>query len=119
MAETQLLCRCYCPAQRCWCLASVHGAFVHRGVSSLTALSAGAPVLHELLLCTAVSAARLLLILQVLLFCTMARVLDVLEDYLTWRGLQCLRLDGATASAERGALVQEFNRPGGFQLSHA
>ena len=64
------------------------------------------------------SAAQLLLLLQVLLFCTMARVLDVLEDYLTWRGLQCLRLDGGTPSAERGALVQEFNRPGGFSSAY-
>ncbi len=86
---------------------------MHSGVISLTALSAGAPDPHEVLLCKAVSAAGLLVLLQVLLFCTMARVLDVLEDYLTWRGLQCLRLDGATASTERGALVQEFNRPGG------
>lgn len=51
-------------------------------------------------------------ILQVLLFSTMTRVLDVLEDYLDWRGFEHLRLDGAVSSAERGDLVQQFNSPG-------
>lgn len=39
------------------------------------------------------------------------RVLDVLEEYLEWRGLQYLRLDGSTTAAERGPLVQQFNDP--------
>lgn len=42
----------------------------------------------------------------------MTRVLDVLEDYLDWRGLEHLRLDGAVSSAERGSLVKQFNAPG-------
>lgn len=49
---------------------------------------------------------------QVLLFSTMTRVLDVLEDYLDWRGFEHLRLDGAVSSADRGDLVQRFNAPG-------
>lgn len=49
---------------------------------------------------------------QVLLFCTMTRVLDVIGDYLEWRGLTYLRLDGDTPSSERGPLVAEFNSPG-------
>lgn len=53
---------------------------------------------------------------QVLLFCTMTRLLDVLEGYLDWRGFRALRMDGGTSSTERGALVQEFNAPGGQGL---
>jgi SNF2 family DNA or RNA helicase len=46
-----------------------------------------------------------------LIFCTMTRLLDVLESYLEWRGLQFVRLDGGTSSNERGALVDSFNAP--------
>lgn len=53
-------------------------------------------------------------LLQVLLFCTMTRALDVVEDYLSWRGFPALRLDGNTGAAERGELVRRFNDPGGF-----
>ncbi len=42
----------------------------------------------------------------------MTRVLDVVEDYLDWRGFEHLRLDGAVSSADRGDLVQRFNAPG-------
>jgi hypothetical protein len=42
----------------------------------------------------------------------MTRLLDVLEAYLEWRGWGWLRLDGSTASGERGELVAEFNAPG-------
>lgn len=42
----------------------------------------------------------------------MTRVLDVLEDYLDWRGYEHLRLDGAVSSGERGDLVKRFNNPG-------
>lgn len=44
-------------------------------------------------------------IVQVLVFSTMTRLLDIVEDQLDWRGIQYLRLDGSTASAERGELV--------------
>lgn len=49
-----------------------------------------------------------------LLFCTMTRALDVLEDYLAWRGFPALRLDGSTGAADRGELVRRFNDPGGW-----
>jgi hypothetical protein len=42
----------------------------------------------------------------------MTRLLDVLGDYLDWRGFGYLRLDGGTNAAERGDLVSEFNAPG-------
>jgi SNF2 family DNA or RNA helicase len=35
-----------------------------------------------------------------LIFCTMTRLLDVLESYMEWRGLGYLRLDGSTSSNE-------------------
>ena len=41
---------------------------------------------------------------QVLLFSTMTRLLDIVEEHLEWRGLVSVRLDGATASEERGAV---------------
>lgn len=50
---------------------------------------------------------------QVLLFCTMTRVLDEVEAYLEWRGFTSLRMDGGTGAAERGELVRSFNDPGG------
>ena len=50
---------------------------------------------------------------QVLLFCTMTRLLDELESYLQWRGFSFLRLDGNSGGAtERGELVAKFNDPG-------
>ncbi len=42
----------------------------------------------------------------------MTRALDVIEDYLEWRGFSWLRLDGGTCSTDRGSLVEEFNHPG-------
>jgi SNF2 family DNA or RNA helicase len=53
----------------------------------------------------------------VLLFSTMTRALDVVADYLDWRGFFHLRLDGATSAAERGELVARFNDPGRWPCS--
>ncbi len=44
-------------------------------------------------------------VLQVLIFSTMTRLLDILEDHLAWRGIDSVRLDGATPSSDRGGLV--------------
>lgn len=44
--------------------------------------------------------------MQVLVFSTMTRLLDIVEDHLDWRGIEYLRLDGGTASAHRGELVR-------------
>lgn len=49
---------------------------------------------------------------QCLVFCTMTRCLDVLEEYLQWRGFGYERLDGSTTAAARGAIVDSFNQPG-------
>ncbi|OAE35580.1 hypothetical protein AXG93_2841s1140 [Marchantia polymorpha subsp. ruderalis] len=48
---------------------------------------------------------------RVLLFSTMTRLLDVMEDYLIWRNYRYLRLDGGTGGTERGALIEKFNAP--------
>ncbi|KAL0389353.1 UNVERIFIED_CONTAM: Chromatin structure-remodeling complex protein SYD [Sesamum calycinum] len=49
--------------------------------------------------------------LQVLLFSTMTRLLDVMEDYLCWKQYKYLRLDGHTSGGDRGALIDRFNQP--------
>lgn len=43
----------------------------------------------------------------------MTRALDVLEEYLNWRGYTWQRLDGNTGAQERGTEVAAFNAPGG------
>uniref|UniRef100_A0A0E0LA35 Chromatin structure-remodeling complex protein SYD n=1 Tax=Oryza punctata TaxID=4537 RepID=A0A0E0LA35_ORYPU len=48
---------------------------------------------------------------RVLLFSTMTRLLDVMEDYLVWKKYKYLRLDGHTSGQERGALIDKFNNP--------
>ncbi|KQK18704.1 chromatin structure-remodeling complex protein SYD isoform X2 [Brachypodium distachyon] len=48
---------------------------------------------------------------RVLLFSTMTRLLDVMEDYLVWKKYKYLRLDGHTSGHERGALIDNFNDP--------
>lgn len=50
-------------------------------------------------------------LLQVLFFSTMTRLLDVMEEYLLWKHYKYLRLDGHTSGNDRGALIDEFNRP--------
>ncbi|CAI9761373.1 unnamed protein product [Fraxinus pennsylvanica] len=49
---------------------------------------------------------------RVLLFSTMTRLLDVMEDYLCWKQYKYLRLDGHTSGGDRGALIENFNQPG-------
>lgn len=49
---------------------------------------------------------------RVLFFSTMTRLLDVMEEYLSWKQYKYLRLDGHTSGNDRGALIEEFNRPG-------
>lgn len=48
---------------------------------------------------------------RVLMFCQMTRLMDIMEDYLKWKDLRYLRLDGTTKSEERGALLKKFNEP--------
>ncbi|KAK3002311.1 hypothetical protein RJ639_022083 [Escallonia herrerae] len=47
----------------------------------------------------------------VLLFSTMTRLLDVMEDYLGWKQYRYLRLDGHTPGGDRGGLIDQFNQP--------
>ena len=59
---------------------------------------------------------RLLLLLhaagrRVLVFATMTRALDVIQDALGRRGLPCERLDGGTPGPDRDAAVARFNDP--------
>lgn len=49
---------------------------------------------------------------RVLLFSTMTGALDVLQDYLDWRGFSWLRLDGNTGAEERADAIARFNAPG-------
>ncbi|WIA16563.1 hypothetical protein OEZ85_013234 [Tetradesmus obliquus] len=48
---------------------------------------------------------------RVLLFCTMTRVLDALEEYCGWRGWEWERLDGNTGGQERADAIKRFNDP--------
>lgn len=46
---------------------------------------------------------------RVLLFCQMTQLMTIMEDYLTWRNFNYLRLDGTTKSEDRGELLRRFN----------
>lgn len=46
---------------------------------------------------------------RVLLFSQFTMMLDVLDDYLNWRGYKYCRLDGSTAFEDRQALIDDFN----------
>jgi superfamily II DNA or RNA helicase len=45
---------------------------------------------------------------KVLIFTQMTRVLDIMEDYLDWRGIKHLRLDGSTKQTDRATLLETF-----------
>uniref|UniRef100_A0A8R7UMX9 ATP-dependent helicase BRM n=2 Tax=Triticum urartu TaxID=4572 RepID=A0A8R7UMX9_TRIUA len=49
---------------------------------------------------------------RVLLFSTMTKLLDILEDYLQWRQLAYRRIDGTTSLEDRESAIVDFNRPG-------
>lgn len=48
---------------------------------------------------------------RILLFSQMTSLMNILEDFLTFRGFQYLRLDGNTKTEERSTLLQKFNAP--------
>ncbi|KAJ1699435.1 hypothetical protein LUZ63_007947 [Rhynchospora breviuscula] len=48
---------------------------------------------------------------RVLIFSQMTRLLDILEDYLMFRGYRYCRIDGNTGGEERDASIETFNRP--------
>ena len=46
---------------------------------------------------------------RVLIFSQMTRMLDILEDYMVWKGYQYSRIDGGTAQADREEHMRVFN----------
>ncbi|EHA50866.1 hypothetical protein MCOR02_008186 [Pyricularia oryzae] len=48
---------------------------------------------------------------RVLMFFQMTAIMDIMEDFLRFRGIQYLRLDGTTKSEDRSDLLYQFNRP--------
>ncbi|XP_047319359.1 ISWI chromatin-remodeling complex ATPase CHR11-like [Impatiens glandulifera] len=49
---------------------------------------------------------------RVLIFSQMTRLLDILEDYLQFRGHNYCRIDGNTGGDDRDASIEAFNKPG-------
>lgn len=49
---------------------------------------------------------------RVLIFSQMTRLLDILEDYLMYRGYLYCRIDGNTGGEDRDASIDAFNKPG-------
>ncbi|KAK7815745.1 iswi chromatin-remodeling complex atpase chr11 [Quercus suber] len=49
---------------------------------------------------------------RVLIFSQMTRLLDILEDYLMFRGYLYCRIDGNTGGEDRDASIDSFNKPG-------
>ncbi|XVE77163.1 hypothetical protein DITRI_Ditri13aG0039700 [Diplodiscus trichospermus] len=49
---------------------------------------------------------------RVLLFSTMTKLLDILEEYLQWRRLVYRRIDGTTTLEDRESAIVDFNSPG-------
>ncbi|KAI3449203.1 hypothetical protein Pfo_005868 [Paulownia fortunei] len=48
---------------------------------------------------------------RVLLFSTMTKLLDIMEEYLQWRRLVFRRIDGTTSLEDRESAIVDFNRP--------
>lgn len=48
---------------------------------------------------------------RVLLFSQMTRVLDIIADYLEWKAITFVRLDGESSSEQRSEAQERFNRP--------
>jgi len=48
---------------------------------------------------------------RVLMFFQMTAIMDIMEDFLRYRGISYLRLDGTTKSDDRSILLKEFNAP--------
>jgi ATP-dependent helicase STH1/SNF2 len=48
---------------------------------------------------------------RVLMFFQMTQIMNIMEDFLRYRGLQYLRLDGSTKSDDRSELLKLFNAP--------
>ncbi|KNC53652.1 chromatin-remodelling complex ATPase ISWI2 [Thecamonas trahens ATCC 50062] len=49
---------------------------------------------------------------RALIFSQFTRLLDILEDYLHWRGYEYCRIDGSTNGDLRDEQIEDFNKPG-------
>lgn len=49
---------------------------------------------------------------RVLIFSQMSQMLDILEDYATYRNYSYCRIDGRSSSGDRTAAISEYNAPG-------
>ena len=49
---------------------------------------------------------------RVLMFFQMTQIMNIMEDFLRFRGVKYLRLDGATKAEDRSELLRLFNEPG-------
>jgi len=45
---------------------------------------------------------------RVLIYCQMTKMIDIMEDYMHYRGYQYLRLDGSSKISDRRDMVQDF-----------
>lgn len=48
---------------------------------------------------------------RVLMFFQMTAIMDIMEDYMRFKGINFLRLDGATKADDRSELLKQFNAP--------
>lgn len=48
---------------------------------------------------------------RVLMFFQMTAIMDIMEDYMRYKGVQFLRLDGSTKADDRSDLLKQFNAP--------
>ncbi|KAI8802971.1 SNF2-family ATP dependent chromatin remodeling factor snf21 [Cladochytrium replicatum] len=49
---------------------------------------------------------------RILMFFQMTAVMNIMEEYLNWKGYQYLRLDGSVKAEDRASAMQKFNAPG-------
>lgn len=49
-----------------------------------------------------------------LVFCQMTRMIDILEDFLTWKKMTFFRMDGSTSIQDRRYMVEEYQRNDGI-----
>ena len=48
---------------------------------------------------------------RVLMFFQMTQIMDIMEDFLRWKDMKYLRLDGSTKAEERQDMLKVFNAP--------
>ncbi|KAJ2374385.1 ATP-dependent DNA helicase Snf21, partial [Coemansia sp. RSA 2603] len=48
---------------------------------------------------------------KVLVFFQMTQIMTIMQDFLDWRGIRCLRLDGSTSDDDRREYMRVFNEP--------